>query len=125
MLTAIKLEKTHNTPLITLDAGNQVFEIKGRSIPEDALKFYLPIMDWIEKYAKAPNDYTEFSIDLEYFNSSSAKRLMKILSLLEQIPNTGKQIKIIWKYQEGDELIEERGVELQESLKIPFELKPY
>jgi len=125
MLEAIHLEKSNNTPLVRFDPENNIFEIRGRSIPEDATKYYLPIMLWLEKYISDPLDYTEFVVDLEYFNSSSAKRLMRILSMLEGIADKGKQIKILWLFQEGDELIEERGIEIQESLKIPFELKSY
>jgi hypothetical protein len=125
MLEPIKLDKTKSYPLVNLDKENNIFEIRGRSIPEDAMKFYLPILQWVTEYVEDPNPNTEFILDLEYFNSSSAKNIMKMLVILEKILEKGKKIKIIWYYQENDEMIQERGIEIGSVLKIPLEVKSY
>jgi hypothetical protein len=125
MLEPIKLDKTKSYPMVNLDKENNIFEIRGRSIPEDAIKFYLPILQWVTEYVEDPNPNTEFILDLEYFNSSSAKNIMKMLVILEKILEKGKKIKIIWYYQENDEMIQERGVEIGSVLKIPLEVKSY
>ena len=56
----LNLEGTADTPKIILDKGNQIFEISGRSLPEDSAEFYKPVLEWIANYAKQPNPSTFF-----------------------------------------------------------------
>ena len=126
MLEAIILEKTKNSPEIILDIENNSFKIAGRSIVENPGEFYLPIYKWLEEYVKSPLDFTDFIIDLEYFNSSSARQIMEIIMLLEKInENTDKKVKISWMYEEGDEMSKERGDEIKLVSKLDFEVKEY
>jgi len=125
MLEAIILEKTKNSPEIILDIENNAFKIAGRSIVEDPGEFYRPIYTWLEEYVKTPQDFTDFVIDLEYFNSSSARQIMEIIMLLEKINETGKKVKISWMYEEGDEMSKERGDEIKLVSKLDFEIKEY
>jgi len=126
MLDAIILEKTKNSPEIILDIENNSFKIAGRSIVENPGEFYLPIYTWLDEYVKSPLDYTNFIIDLEYFNSSSARQIMEIIMLLEKIDeNTDKKVKISWLYEEGDEMSKERGDEIKLVSKLDFEIKEY
>ncbi len=125
MLEAIILEKTKNSPEIILDVENNTFKIAGRSIVEDPGEFYLPIYTWLAEYVQTPLDDTDFIIDLEYFNSSSARQIMEIIMVLEKINITGKKIKISWMYEEGDEMSKERGDEIKLVSKLDFEIKEY
>jgi len=115
----LNLEGTADTPKIMLDKGNQIFEISGRSLPEDSAEFYKPVLEWIATYAKQPNASTDFVFKLEYFNTSSSKLILDILSALEDI----KGMKIEWCYLEDDEDMEEAGKEFSELVEIPFEYK--
>lgn len=115
----LKLEGTADTPTIILDKANGIFEISGRSLPEDSVEFYKPVLEWIANYAKAPNDCTFFSFKLEYFNTSSSKLILDVLSALEGIEG----IRIDWCYQEEDEDMEEAGKEFSELVEIPFAYK--
>ena len=117
----INLEGTEDTPKIILDKGNGIFEISGRSLPEDSAEFYAPLIDWIEAYSKAPNDGTEFVFKLEYFNTASSKLILDILSKLEDIPG----ITVQWYFHEDDEDMEEAGEEFSELVDIPFEFRTY
>ena len=125
MLEAIILEKTKNSPEIILDIENNSFKIAGRSIVENPGEFYLPIYTWLNEYVKTPLDFTDFIIDLEYFNSSSARQIMEIIMLLEKIPETGNKVKISWMYEEGDEMSKERGDEIKLVSKLDFEVIEY
>lgn len=122
MEKAIKIQAGEDTPKVILDRDNNVFEISGRSLPEDALKFYQPILKWIKAYITNANPNTEFKINLEYFNSSSVKQLLEILILLEQLVGNDKTINVIWYYGVDDELMETKGRELKSLLNLPFEL---
>lgn len=125
MLEPIILESTEDNPKVILDKNNNRFEISERSLPEDAIGFYEPIQQWISDYVKNPNPATEFIIKLEYFNSSSASRLVKIMLELEKIMKSDNEIKVTWYYQENDLLIRDRGEEFKSVLKLPIEIKEY
>ena len=51
-MEVIKIVGTDDTPSVTLDVTNEIFEISGRSLPEDVAAFYEPILDWIERYSR-------------------------------------------------------------------------
>lgn len=123
MLERLELKGTRDTPEILLDQENNQFEITGNSLPEDTTKFYAPIFDWIERYIQNPNKSTHFICNFEYFNSSSAKVIYQIFIELEKIIKTGNEIKISWFFVPGDKLIEEKGLEYQSIIDIPFEMK--
>lgn len=108
-------------PSIILDKEKGIFEISGRSLPEDADNFYNEIIEWIQKYVEEPNDKTEFVFKLDYYNSSTARKISDILILLEKILKTNKEIKIYWYFQEGDEVMKESGEDFELIMEIPFE----
>jgi hypothetical protein len=117
----INLEGTEDTPRIILDKPNGIFEISGRSLPEDTQEFFKPVLEWISEYAKKPNPETIFVFKLEYFNTASSKLILDILNRLEQIPG----VAIDWYYHEDDEDMEEAGTEFSELVEVPFEFKTY
>ncbi len=118
----LKIESTHKTPKVYLDPEEGVFEISGRSIPEDSVGFYKPILEWLDEYAQNPNEKTEFKFELEYFNTSSSKNILELLKRLEEIYEKGHDVKVIWYYDEDDEDMEETGEDYQALLKVPVEL---
>lgn len=117
----LKLEGTEDTPKIILDKPNGIFEISGRSLPEDSAEFYAPVLGWIDDYSASPNDKTDFVFKLEYFNTASSKLILDVLSALEDIEGT----TILWYFHEDDEDMEEAGEEFSELVEIPFEFKTY
>ena len=98
-----------------------VFEISGRSLPEDASAFFDPVIDWIREYKKDPNSTTEFYFRMEYFNTASSKYIQDLIAVLEGISN----IHIIWCYEADDETMEEAGQEFSEMYQVPFELRSF
>ena len=117
----INLEGTEDTPKIILDKTNKIFEISGRSLPEDSAEFYQPVLDWLNEYTKKALPETIFVFKLEYFNTASSKLILDVLTVLEDIEN----IKVHWYYYEDDEDMEEAGEEFSELVDVEFELKPY
>lgn len=120
-MNVLNIEGADDTPKIILDKANGIFEISGRSLPEDSAEFYKPVLEWIGAYAGAANGATEFMFKLEYFNTASSKLILDILSALEGISGT----TIHWYYHEDDEDMEEAGQEFSELVEIPFEFKTY
>lgn len=124
-MEAIIIQPTEDTPGIHLDAANDMFEISGRSLPEDVAKFYKPILDWIDAYAASPNDTTVFNFKLSYFNTASSKILLDILMKLEGIHSAGNDITIKWHYPTDDEDMMEAGEEYADIVEVPIELVEY
>jgi len=120
-MDVIKILGTDDTPSVMLDAGNNVFEISGRSLPEDVAAFYNPIIDWMEKYNQAPLAKTIFNFKLVYFNTASSKMLLDILMKLEELHNAGKEVLVKWHFAEDDEDMKEAGEEYADIVDVPFQ----
>lgn len=119
-MQALKLEKGTDTPAVTLDAQNSVFEISGRSYPEDTKEFFTPVLDWMDKYVQSPNEQTVFNFKLQYFNSSSYKPIFDILGKLVSVKDKGKSVKVVWHYKAGDRDMKETGEEFSEMFELDF-----
>lgn len=117
----LNIEGTDDTPQILLDKKNGIFEISGRSLPEDSATFYEPILEWIANYGMEANPVTDFVFKLEYANTASSKFMQEILLALSEIKGT----KITWYFLDDDEDMEEAGHEFSQQVKIPFEFKTY
>lgn len=120
-MDSFKLEGTEDTPTIILDKKNSIFEISGRSLPEDPIEFYKPVLEWITQYSANPNPTTDFVFRLDYYNTSSAKVILDLLYALEDI----KGARVKWYFHDEDEDMEEAGQEFSELVEIPFELIVY
>ena len=81
----IAIEGSPKTPTINFDTEKGLLEIKGRSIPENSIEFYKPLVDALEKYALKPQATTGVTIQLEYFNTSSSKCILDVFKKLEAI----------------------------------------
>jgi hypothetical protein len=121
-MEAILIEGTPKTPTVNFNAQEGKFEIKGRSIPENSIEFYKPLVDWLDKYASNPLDKTEVNIQLEYFNTSSSKCILDVFKKLEKVSQGNKEIVINWFYEEDDEDMLEAGEDYQSILRIPFKM---
>lgn len=115
------MEATPKTPRLHLNKETGEFEISGRSIPENSIEFYKPVINWLDNYINDPNERTLLVIRLEYFNTSSSKCLVEILRRLERL-NDSHQVEVKWCYEEEDEDMLESGEDFKEIIKLPIEL---
>lgn len=122
---AFKLEATKETPEVTLDASANKFEVVGRSFPLNAKGFYLPILDWLDDYAKNPNPKTEFNFRLEYFNTPSSKSISDILKKMKEIKDAGNEVVVYWYYEEDDIDILDLGHVFARTVGMDFVFKEY
>lgn len=120
-METIKIKGTDDTPNVILDPENEIFEISGRSLPEDVASFYGPIISFLDEYSENANNKTVFHFKLVYFNTASSKALLDILMKLEEMHENGKEILIKWYYPDDDEDMEEAGEEYAEIVDVPFE----
>jgi len=98
-------EGTGKLPEITFDYSKGLIEIKGRSIPEDSDSLYRPLINWLSEYVLNPQKKTIVNINLEYFNSSSAKYLTRLLNKLTYL-DANYELETNWFYVD-DEALEE------------------
>jgi hypothetical protein len=116
------IESTPKTPSIKYLADEGVLEIKGRSIPENSIEFYKPLVDWLENYAREPQKKTLVNIQLEYFNTSSSKCILDVFKKLEAIHKSKHEIVINWYYEEDDEDMLEAGEDYESIIRVPFKM---
>ncbi len=121
-MDAFSIEGTPKTPTVDFNSETGVIEIKGRSIPENSIEFYKPLVDWLEDYLANPAALTNVNIQLEYFNTSSSKCILDVFKKLEAIYKSGNEVIINWHYEEDDEDMLEAGEDYQSIIKIPFKM---
>jgi len=117
----LRIEQTDDSPLVILDQENNCFEISGKSLPEDVVDFYQPVLDWLMAYKNNPNSKTEFTIKLVYFNTASSKLILDILMLLEEMAEEGRDVIVKWLSHKSDEDMQEAGKEYEEMIDVQFE----
>ena len=106
------------SPRVNLDPDKGLVELGGRSIPENTESVYRPLIEWMEEYKEQPQEKTVVKIDFEYFNSSSAKYLIRFLEYFSTLKKSGYEVVINWFYDD-DELLE-YGEDFQEVLEMKF-----
>jgi len=126
-MQVIKIQGSDDTPKVILDANpdNPIFEISGRSLPEDVVAFYEPILEWLDEYAEKPLSKTVFDFKLEYFNTASSKLLLDVLLKLEDMFDDGNDVLVRWHFPDDDEDMEEAGEEYADIVEVPFEQVSY
>jgi hypothetical protein len=115
----VRLLPTRSTPEVIL-VPDGIIKIRGRSIPEDALSFFKPIQEWINKYVENPADVTCVDVILEFINGASQKFLLIIFQKITYVKLKHKKVIFNWYYENGDEAILEFGEYFASVLDIPF-----
>jgi SiaC family regulatory phosphoprotein len=115
----IKIQPTPKTPLVNFSASEHILELKGRSIPENSLEFFKPLIDWAEKFAIEATSDVNVHIQLEYFNTSSSKCL---LDLFKRLENFSQKVTINWYYEQDDEDMLEAGEDYEAIINVPFKM---
>jgi hypothetical protein len=110
-----KIDKTELTPAITMDGGGKL-HISGKSMMEDAAQFYTPVYNWLSDQCDLQSE-VGLVFELDYFNSSSAKQLLRLLILVD---DAGINAEVKWYYPEHNDVLKERGQELQFMVDLPF-----
>ena len=124
-METLRIEPTDDSPLVELDQEKGHFEISGKSLPEDVIDFYQPVLDWLLRYRSNPNPKTVFIFKLIYFNTASSKLILDILMILEEMVEEGQDILINWLSMASDEDMQEAGREYEEMIDVLFEHASY
>ena len=117
----LTIKATSTTPFAVFETNGNL-SLKGRSLILDVTAFYQPFLEWVSNL-----DATRvvFTIELEYFNSASIKKLLEILRTIDS-NNLVKEFDVIWNFETDDEDILEKGQIFEEKLrKARFIYKEY
>jgi len=124
------IEPGKRTPGIMLSPAENIFRIYGTSSPEDVRKMYYPVIEWFTRFMEevmnegisnfSDVNLLKFQIDLSYFNSSSAKFLADILTLIKKLPLSGIPVVVEWHYDEDDIELKETGVDFASLVEMDF-----
>jgi len=110
----LQIEKTPESPAVNFNADSGILEIKGRSIADDIVHFYRPILSWIDNYCKKPHQKTVMKMFFLYYNTGTSKSISEILKKLDELHKKGFDVKVCWYYDEGDEGSMEDGEDFRE-----------
>jgi hypothetical protein len=119
-LLDIHIGHTDDTPEVRSDVNSGTLNIQGRSFPENAFAFYKPVLQWVKEYVEDhPRSRLTVNIDLDYFNSSSGRFILEMLTILER-QHKKELFRVNWMVEANDELMTERGQELDSLIDLPF-----
>lgn len=121
-MDTLNIKGTAETPTVIFDPANNVFEISGKSLPEDVKEFYNPLLKWMKSYADSPNTTTVLKVKMDYFNTASSKMILELFEVLNDMHEAGKSVNIEWYYQEDDEDMMDAGADYADMLDIPFKM---
>lgn len=124
------ISPTNSTPEINFSPEDNIFLIKGTSAPEDVRELYYPVIEWIKiflddildgenrKYSK--DKPFILKVDLEYFNSSSAKFLYDIFNDLKRLKTLNIPFIIEWYYDKEDLDMKDAGADFSILVETTF-----
>ncbi len=118
-MSPLIIELTDDTPKLVFDIENDFFEISGRSLPEDSVNYYAPVIEWVKNYIQSPKQESNFVFHFEYISTSSTKQLIKLFFLIEELAKT-KTVNVIWKFDKDDDDMMQTGKRLQKLTSMQF-----
>jgi hypothetical protein len=118
----IEIRETPKTPSVLFDPEQGLFEIRGKSIPENSNSFYMPLLLYVEKYGHNPARRTVLSVRFEFFNTSSSHRIHALFKRFERISQADSEVLIKWYCEKGDESMRDAGRDFRTILQVPFEI---
>lgn len=118
----INIEGSAKTPTVNFSGSNGQMDLRGRSIPENSIEFYKPLIDWVDQYSREPGVKTTLHVQLEYFNTSSSKCILDLFKKLELVRATGNEVVVLWHYEADDEDMLEAGEDYQAIINLPFKM---
>lgn len=119
-LENLKIEGTQNRPEVDFNARTGRLYMHGRSILENTVKFYDPLLAWIDSYVDEPASKTELHLNMDYFNTSSSKCILSIIEKLDELYNGGQEVDVFWYY--NDEDMGDLGMDYKHLVELPFHL---
>lgn len=110
-MQSIMIEASNSTPLTVFEPDGTLC-LKGRSLIIDVVSFYQPLIEWA---ARLTVSSVNFTVELDYFNTASAKKLMELLKTIDDNRHV-REYTVNWRFESDDEDILEKGFIFEERL---------
>jgi hypothetical protein len=115
------IQGTDSLPTISFQANGDL-KIFGRALPEDAAKFFHPLIIWVNE-CNLPE--LNMEVNLDYFNTSVSKQLLDLFKTIDNKKDI-LTVNVKWMYEEGDDEMLESGEIYQEILpRFKFSFQKY
>jgi hypothetical protein len=121
-MQSLFIEPTSISPEIHFSTEKNIFLIRGNSSPEDVRALYYPVIEWIKNFIDEliegksrhldKTNPIRLQIDLQYFNSSSAKFLYDIFIEIKRLISSSVPFVVEWYYEEEDLDQKEAGADI-------------
>ena len=117
----MQTKATTVNPAISFDPLTGHLLIEGKSIPENPIDLFQPLMEEVTEYCRKPAQKSLIELRFDYCNTSSIKWVFHILEKFERLYVYEKhpaQVKFFY----SDENTLEMGKYLQMNLALPIDL---
>lgn len=112
MIQDLIIEPTDYTPQVAFETNGTLL-IKGRSLFLNSQVFYKPLIEWVRRL-NVPD--VTLTINLDYFDSSSLKKIFEILKIIDSNKSIA-EFDVNWNFEKDDDAILEKGQIFKEKLK--------
>jgi len=122
------IEGSHDVffvPSVNFNYETGVCELGGESYLEETVKFYEPLMKWLDTYFDEIKKPITFNISLTYFNTSSSGAILNILNKLKQYEEDGGDVIVNWYYDEEDTDMEEEIEDYTYATDLEINMIPF
>ena len=120
---SLKRRPTKTTPYIHIDFSKGVIYFRGKSSPENTTKFYEPVLKAVRFISRLGKEELTANFRMKYFNTSSSRFFFTLVRELKAFESNGMKVTINWYVEEGDEDMEETGLDFQDMFDIPFAIR--
>lgn len=123
-LDELIVEATKSTPAVHFAPQSDRLSIRGQSYPENAFKFFEPLLAWVDRFLEQLPPEREIALELRlpYMNTSSTKCFMMLLEKFDDAYAEGKRVRLEWLCSEDNESEQECAEEFKEDLSLPFDI---
>lgn len=111
-------------PSVDFEVASGKCVINGESFLEETAKFYTPLVNWIVNYLK-DHQSLEFTFGLTYFNTSTSKWILTMLSELRKQQESGRDITVNWYFHEDDIDMRDDILNYMEDTGLTINLLPF
>lgn len=122
-MSQFHIPATRSTPEIFLDTDTNVYRVVGHSIPENAGKFYTPVLEWLRENITNISSGSVFEFCLPYFNSSSLKALYMMLMEVKKESEKGRKFEVDWYIEDDDDFMTDAAETFSEMVGIKLNLR--
>jgi len=116
------IDGTNTTPAVLFNVEKGILMLSGKSLPENAIRFFEPIDKALDEFIAEKNQtLLHITCEFEYINTSSSKALYNLLQ--KAIKALKYNVSIVWGYEDEDEDLKEQGEDFASALDVTFEYR--